>query len=186
LKLVESKKRRKILDFDIENRPLAYWWGDATTGEITAIAWSFYDPDAIEVVALGDVSTRDILEAFLAAWNEADVVTGHYIRKHDIPTINAMLFEQGTPPLERKQIHDTKLEFKEGFKDLSASQESLAAMLGIPAPKVQMDQKKWREANRLTPEGIALTKERVIGDVVQHMQLRDALIELGWLDPPSA
>ena len=58
-------------------------------------------------------------------------------------------------------------------------------MLGIDAPKVQMDQKKWREANRLTPEGIALTKERVVGDVIQHMELRNALIELGWLDPPS-
>lgn len=186
MKLVAAaNKRRKILDFDIENRPLAYWWGDATTGEITAIAWSFNNPGDVAVRALGEVSTREILEDFLEAWNEADVVTGHYIRKHDIPTINAMLFEQGMLPLERKQIHDTKLDFKAGFKHLSASQESLAAMLGIEAPKIQMDQKKWREANRLTPEGIALTKERVIGDVIQHMELRNALIELGWLDPPS-
>jgi hypothetical protein len=81
-------------------------------------------------------------------------------------------------------VQDTKVDLKP-FDALSKSQESLAGMLGIDAPKIQMDQTKWRAANRLTPEGVALTKERVSGDVVQHMQLRDALIEAGMLNPPE-
>lgn len=48
-----------------------------------------------------------------------------------------------------------------------------------------MSQPAWREANRLTPDGVALTKKRVIDDVVQHRALRAKLIERGVLKPPS-
>jgi hypothetical protein len=64
------------------------------------------------------------------------------------------------------------------------SQENLGAMLGIEAPKVKMNMAKWREANRLTQKGLALTYERVAGDVIQHVQLRQALIERKLIGPP--
>lgn len=51
-------------------------------------------------------------------------------------------------------------------------------------PKVQMDQKKWRDANRLTPEGLAEVRKRVIGDVQQHIEMRRRLLELGYLSAP--
>ena len=58
-------------------------------------------------------------------------------------------------------------------------------MLGLNYPKVKMDQTKWRSANRLTPEGLALTRERVVGDVLQHIELRQRLLDLGYLCPPT-
>lgn len=174
---------RRILDFDIENRPLSYWYGDATTGEITAIAWQFLDEDEPSVVALGELSLPEILETFVEVYDQADIVTGHYIRMHDLPVLNAMLIEAGMAPLGNKMTHDTKLDLVR-VRHLSASQEALAAMLGVEAPKVQMTQADWREANRLTERGIALTKERVTGDIRQHIQLRAKLLELGLLRPP--
>lgn len=184
MKFRESGESRKILDFDVENRPLSYWYGDVTTGEITSIAWSFNDPDAIEVRCLGEVSMEEMLGDFVEAFEQADLVTGHYIRRHDLPLVNAMLFEAGMAPLKSVRTCDTKLDLIK-FRHLGSSQEALGAMLGLDAPKVQMTQSKWREANRLTAEGIALTKERVVGDIVQHIELREKLLLHGALGEPS-
>jgi hypothetical protein len=183
MKLQPSNSKRLILDFDLENRPLSYWYGDVTTGEITAVAWSFNDPKKIEVRALGEDDPKAMLEEFVEAYNKADIVTGHYIRMHDLPLLNAGLLELGLPPLKNKMSHDTKLDLIR-LRHLPASQEALGAMLGIDSPKIGMDQKKWREANRLTAEGIALTKKRVVGDVKQHIELRTRMLELGLLRPP--
>jgi hypothetical protein len=67
---------------------------------------------------------------------------------------------------------------------LSSSQENLGAMLRLNHPKVKMDQAKWRAANRLEPEGLTHTRERVMGDVQQHIEMRAALLRLGYLGPP--
>jgi hypothetical protein len=34
-----ERKQRRILDFDIENRPLSYWVPDMPTADITSISW---------------------------------------------------------------------------------------------------------------------------------------------------
>jgi hypothetical protein len=57
-------------------------------------------------------------------------------------------------------------------------------MFRLDAPKVQMNQTKWRAANRLTPEGLAEVRARVVGDVRQHIQMRAKLLEMGYLAPP--
>ncbi len=174
---------RKILDFDIENRPLAYWYGDATTGEITAIAWSWVGDKKVHVRALGENTMEDMLSDFVEVFQEADMVTGHYIRMHDLPVLNGALVEHKMRPLPPKLTSDTKLDLVK-VKHLAVSQEALGAMLGIEAPKVGMNQVTWREANRLTPAGIKLTKERVVGDVVQHKLMRAELLRLGLLRVP--
>lgn len=184
MRLVESKETRRILDFDIENRPLSYWYGDVTTGEITAIAWSYLDPGNVEYRALGETTLEGMLADFVDAYNNADLVTGHYIRRHDLPTINAALFEVGLPLLSSKMVQDTCVDAAR-FRNFPKNQETLAAVLGIEAPKVGMNTLKWRSANRLTTDGIELTKERVIGDVIQHIALREAMLERGMLKPPS-
>lgn len=183
--LPSDARKLKVLDFDIENRPLSYWYDGQTTAEITAIA-AGYTPDAIDCWTLGPHGGgyEDMLRSFLKAYNEADMVTGHFIRKHDLPIINGALLELGWAPLASKLTSDTKLDLVKR-KDLAVSQEALAAMLGLPEPKRHMTQGDWREANRLTPVGIAKTKERVIGDVVQHMELRRRLLEIGALHPPK-
>lgn len=188
MRIIRTEKARRILDFDIENRPSTYWYGDATTAEITAIAWQFIGEDpSPTVVALGEpgmLHPADLLDAFLPKFAEADLVTGHYIRRHDLPIINAHCLEAGYPPLPSKMTQDTKLDLTKTAA-MSMSQETLAALLGVEAPKVSMAQLDWRTANRLDFQGIELTRERVVGDIIQHVAMRAKLIERGLLKPPS-
>lgn len=175
----------RVLDLDIENRPIAYLGGDFTTAEITAIAWCWVGrPKTLTSRVLGDVELRPILMDFAAVYAEADLVTGHFIRGHDLPVINGALMEQGLPPLGQKMTSDTKLDLV-SRKYVSASQENLAEMLGVAASKYHMSNAMWREANRLTKKGRELTKKRVEDDVLQHMALRAVLIERGLLGGPK-
>jgi hypothetical protein len=172
---VHSHRNLKILDFDIENRPLSYGGQDFTFSDITAIAASWANEKKVHVWALGEVSTEEMLSEFKKLYDQADIVTGHYIRNHDLPIINGALVEFGMQPLSPKLTSDTKNDLLK-FSGISKSQESLGAMFDLPQPKFQMNQVAWRMGNRLTPEGIALTKKRVIYDVKQHKALREYLI----------
>jgi hypothetical protein len=183
MKLVDSGKRVRILDFDCEARPLSWYGGDFTSKEITAIAWQFVgEPDTLECLVLGQVDLLTMLSEFLSVYEQADRVTGHYIRNFDLPLLNAQLAELSMRPLSEKWTQDTKNDLV-SWHGASKSQENVAAMLGTVAPKVTMSQADWREANRLTPRGIELTRHRVMGDVVQHMEMRDKLLHLGLLGP---
>ena len=173
----------RVLDFDIENRPLNYAGEDFTFSEITAIAWQFIGERTHYVLCLGDVPFRTMLLGFVAAYVQADLVTGHNIIKHDLRILNGALLEEGLSPLPPKLVCDTYADLKKKG-GVSGSQASLSEMLNIRAPKVGMSQGDWREANRLTPEGIEKTRRRVVGDVRQHIQLRKELLKRGWLKPP--
>lgn len=174
----------RILDFDIENRPLSYLGSDFTTGEVTAISWAWTDrPDDVTVYLLGETDLPEILAAFVGAYAQADMVTGHYITGHDLPMLNGALMELRMPALQDKYVSDTKTDLIRS-KGISLSQESLGAMFRLDRAKVQMNQAKWRAANRLTPEGLAHVRERVVGDVQQHIALRRELDALGYLSPP--
>jgi hypothetical protein len=133
---------------------------------------------------LGQDDPVVMLKNFVARYNKADMVTGHYIRKHDLPIINGALMEYGLPKLERKLTCDTRLDmYKKGA--IPATQEFLSELLKLKHPKVHMTQNDWREANRLTPEGIEITRKRVSGDVLQHMDLRIAMVNSQLLGPPK-
>lgn len=175
----------RILDFDIENRPLSYLGSDFTTSEVTAIAWGWADQADSEIMCdlLGETSGPEMLAAFVASYAAADIVTGHYILGHDLPIINGALLEVGMKPLGPKLVSDTKVHLV-GGKGVSKSQESLADMHGIEVEKYHMTQARWREANRLTPEGLEETRTRVVGDVIQHKRLRVELIRKGRLRRP--
>lgn len=178
-----------ILDFDIENRPLSYLGMDYTTCEVTAIAAGWVNPpgwpnEHVDCWLLGQVDPVYMLSRFVLMYHAADIVTGHYIRKHDLPILNGALLELGMDALPPKLTIDTKLDLKR-HGGVSKSQESLAAMLGIEAPKVHMTQADWREANRLTRKGLEKTRERVVGDVVQHKAMRLELTKRGLLRPPK-
>jgi hypothetical protein len=184
LRLVESGQR-KVLSFDIENRPLSYWYGDVTTSEITCIAWSWNNPKKVEVRALPEVTPEEMLRDFVEAYAAADLITGHYIRRHDLPLVNAGLMEYGMPILPSKKTSDTKLDLAKRAGQ-PATLEHLGAMLGIKSPKFGMSQKMWREANRLTdPDAIELTKKRCSGDVSLQILVRNELHRLGLLKTPS-
>jgi hypothetical protein len=186
----------RILDFDIENRPLSYWVPDRPSAEITSIAWSWNGTREVVCMLLGTHngetehgglivdSVAAILKGFVDAYDEADIVTGHYITRHDLPIINGALIENGLPILEQKMVSDTKTHLVKR-QDLPVSQEALAAYLGTRAPKVQMTQADWRDANRLTVTGLERTYKRVVGDVRQHKQMRLELIRRGLLRAPE-
>lgn len=184
LRLVVKGRPARVLDFDIENRPLAYLGSDFTTAEVTAIAWAWVDrPEDVTVYLLGETPLETIIDRFLEAYQRADIVTGHYITGHDLPMINGACMELGKPLLSDKLVQDTKTALAKA-KGISKSQESLGAMFGLEQPKVQMNQTKWRSANRLTPEGLKAVRERVTGDVKQHIELRRRLLDLGYLGAP--
>lgn len=194
-------KRQRILDFDVEARPLSWYGGDFVTKEITGVAWKFIGERApCEVRLLGfkclhpvdgefcgeyhlGVDPRVMLGDFVEAYNAADIVTGHFIRGYDLPVINGGLLELGMKPLEPKLSQDTKLDFVKR-SGISTSQENLGAMFELKHPKIQMDQGKWRAANRLSPEGVERTRRRVVGDVRQHIEMRRKMLELDLLGAP--
>lgn len=191
-----SKRPVRILDFDVECRPLSWYAGDFNSKEITAIAWAWVDPKKprrakgkVEVRLLGDSDTgaanyewelEQILEEFRAVYCEADIVTGHFIRGFDLPLLNGACLELGLQPLPPKNTLDTKLDLIR-FSGHSKSQENLGAMLELRHPKVIMSQADWRDANRLSPVGLAKVRERVVGDVRQHIEMRAELMERGML-----
>ena len=183
-RVVIRSRPMRVLDFDIENRPLSYLGSDFTTAEVTAIAWAWTDSEAVTVRLLGETPLLDILREFVDAYNAADMVTGHFVLGHDLPMLNGALMECGMAPLADKLVQDTKVHLMRA-KGISKSQESLGAMFNLDAPKVTMNQSKWRAANRLTPEGLKEVRERVVGDVRQHMELRRVLLQRGMLAPPK-
>ncbi len=176
-------QKLRILDFDIEARPLSYW-GERPTNEITAISSCFTDDlGTMETHLLGKDDPKDMLAFFVARYNEADIVTGHNIRSYDLPQINGALLEYGMPKLLPKMTQDTYHDLhKRG--DIPASQEYLLDLFDI-GTKLHMGQHAWRTANRLKPEGIDKAKARCTGDVYDHMRLRVELIKRKLLKAPK-
>lgn len=184
----------RILDFDLENRPLSYLGYEWTSAEITGIAWSWVGEDDVECILLQKDGTfinnagvaypaPMALENFRDLLMDADMVTGHYIRKHDLPILNSALIEYGLPVLRPMLTQDTQQDMVRR-KDLSASQENLADMFGLPEAKHHMTMPEWRRANRLQVEGMAATRKRVVDDVIQHKALRGEMLKRGLLKAP--
>ena len=187
MKVTYKGKGLRVLDFDCECRPLSYLGSDYTTGEITAIAACWIvngKPRGVRAWVLGKDEPRTMLKEFKALYDAADMVTGHFIRGFDLNLVNGGLFDHNLPPLGAKLSHDTKQDMNR-IKYMSMSQENMATELGIEAPKVHMSQADWREANRLTPRGLRLTRARVVGDIKQHVAMREELLRRGWLGRPK-
>lgn len=125
-----------------------------------------------------------MLKDFMKAYHRADIVTGHYIRGFDLPVLNGAMMEFGLPHLGDVLTQDTKGDLLK-YQGQSKSQENLGSILGTPSPKVGMSQADWRAANRLTAEGLELVRERVVGDVRQHIQMRASLKAAGFLTAPK-
>ena len=177
----------RVLDFDIETRRIGFH----SAGR--------FNPDGCEPVAIAagwcdqakvDIQIRDpitdlpwLLAWFRNLWDEADAVTGHYIRRFDLPILNGALLEHGFPLLTPKLVSDTKgdLVAREG---MSASQENLSLMFKLGAKKYHMADYDWRAIARLEPDAMEECRKRVISDVRQHKALRKALIKAGALHPP--
>lgn len=174
---------RRILDFDTECRPMHYseWRAES---QITGIAWSWVGSDDVECVVLQQNlrNERSMLAKFLRAYEQADIVTGHYIRKHDLPLLTEHCIHAGFAPLRPIWTSDTMNLV--AIKGLGKSQENLATTFGLAAEKHHMCGAAWRVANTLSAAGQAGTRKRVTDDVVQHKQLRAELLDRGLLKSP--
>ncbi len=177
-------KRLRVLDFDSECRPMTYseWRAES---QITGIAWSWVGEEEVRCLLLEqDLSNEwSMLDEFIDVFNAADIVTGHYLRKHDLPLINDHCVRLGFPPLKPILVSDTMADLTT-IKGLGKSQENLAATFGLDAEKHRMTGATWRVANALTPEGLAGTRTRVVADVLQNKQLREELLGRGLLRAP--
>jgi DNA polymerase elongation subunit (family B) len=176
----------KILDFDIETRRVGFFTAGkfAPDGcEPIAIACSWLDEARVDVVTLDETDSETMLGWFSSRYEMADIVTGHYIRKFDLPILNAGMLEHGLPLLGAKLISDTQGDLPRRG-GLSASQENLAGMFGLRQSKVAVSDHVWRGAARLEPEAMEIVRERVVRDVRQHKALRAHLIAQGTLRPP--
>ena len=52
MKLRVTGRPRKVLGWDCENKPLAYWYDGETTSEITAIGWKWTNQPNVNVLLL--------------------------------------------------------------------------------------------------------------------------------------
>lgn len=184
LRWTEGRKLR-VLDFDTECRPLHYSeFRDES--QITAYAWGWVDEAKVHSAILAqDLSNEQaILEEFLAAYRKADIVSGHYIVRHDLPLINDHCMRLGMPLLPPKLAQDTKTLLPK-VKGLGLSQENLGTLYDLDQKKHHMNGRKWAGANTLTPEGQQEACKRVVDDVKQHRELRRCLLDRGYLKTPK-
>jgi DNA polymerase elongation subunit (family B) len=178
--------RLRILDFDIETRKIGFHSGGKFNPdgcEPITIAASWVGEKTVTVWAQPDDDLPDMLRGFAELYLDADIVTGHYIRKFDLPLLNGAMLEHGLPLLPEKRVCDTKTDLV-NFAGASKSQENLGAMLALADSKYHMNDHKWRNSTRLTAGGVAEAKRRATADVRQHKQLRMALLAAGALKEP--
>jgi hypothetical protein len=155
-------------------RLLRVWQAHGLTQSLQQIAM-------VRVMRVKPAGIREI--SALSTSTRTYIAEGYAVHNsHDLPMINGALLELMRQPLGDKLCSDTKIDLLRA-KGISRSQESLGAMFNLQSPKVQMNQGKWRAANRLTPEGLREVRERVVGDVRQHMELRAELLRRGYLGP---
>jgi hypothetical protein len=178
---------RRVLDFDIETRRIGFHSAGKFSPdgcEPVAIAAGWADEDQVHVWSLSESEPWQMLRSFRHLWDMAGIVTGHYIRKFDLPIINGALLEHGLPLLSPKLVTDTHRHFVKvaGF---SKSQENLSAMLQTGSKKFHMNDHAWREVARLKPDAMDAARKRAHDDVVQHKEDRLALLAAGALKPPK-
>jgi hypothetical protein len=186
--------RLRILDLDVECRPTSWYAGDMNTKEITAIAWRFVDEpeDTTRCWLLEPSKTwaghmkkkRKGMTSFLEAYNQADMVTGHYIRGFDLPLLNANAWRLGLPILSQKLAEDTKSDLVK-LGGLSKAQQNMAATMDLKHEKEVMNTHLWEVANALVEEGRIESRRRAVGDVNQHIEFRMGLIASGALCAPK-
>jgi hypothetical protein len=183
-----------LVCFDLENRPLAYWYDGETTSEITAFGWKWSDEKVVHTMLLlpdGEfvfdgktgLAEHDAYERFAFELEGAGVVYGHNIRRHDLPMLNAGLLRRQIAPLKPILTTDTCRDLPK-MGGMSKSLENLAAYYGLEGKKYTMSQPAWENANRLTESGIELARKRVASDVLLQERLRAKLVALDLLKAP--
>lgn len=178
-------KRLRVLDIDVECLPGHWIAADYVSKIITAVAWKpVGSREPVTVLTHYDTEPGEMALQLAGAIEEADVVAGHYIRGFDLPLLNGNLLRAGAPPLQPLMAHDTKLDLVKSH-GRSLSQKNLSAQIGVRKPKIDVTLFEWEAFNTRTPGFRDAGINRVRGDVLQNIEMRSRLIEMGWLGPPK-
>ena len=174
----------RVVTIDIECRPGHWISGDYVSKIITAVAWKWSDAHQVVVLDHYETSPKGMALTLAAEIQRADLVVGHFIRLFDLPLLNGELLRVGGLPLAPVSTLDTKLDLLVAH-GRSKSQENLAAMLGLEAPKIHMTNDDWERFNAKDPALRFKGRDRVRCDVEQNEALRAKLASLGWLRAPT-
>ena len=190
----------RLLCFDLENRPLGYWYEGKSTSQITAFGWKYSDRESVSSMLLRPDGWYDVYsddqnicrlpaiaahEDFAEKLRTADVAYGHNIRSHDLPLVNAWLLRLQLPVLRSVTTLDTFRDLPK-TADLSKSLENMADLYDLQGEKFKMSLPKWELANQLTDKGIDLARRRVTTDVLLQEELYHKLKELNLIGAPRA
>lgn len=196
-KQIATAPVERILCFDLESRPSAYWYDGNTTAEITAFGWKWQGSDVETLLLKANgrfvnqhgrtFSAEQAYRKFRSVLLEADLVFGHNIRGFDLPLFQAGLWRLQLPLLPKIGRTSDTLKDIPRRKDMSASLENLAELYQLDDDgKLHMSIMAWEKANRLLPAGVEKACRRVASDVLLQERLRLKLLEIGLLRKPKA
>lgn len=174
------RRPHRVLDFDCEARATGYGDPNWVPQEVTAIAWSWIEDEEV-VCRIRKGGAKRMLQAFRRVYLSADVLTGHNIRKFDLPLINAECIRHGLEPLERKLTQDTLRDIVRTH-GMKRDQDNLGKFLRTEVGKTPMAWQDWQDA--YNEKGWPMVRERVVNDVRQHKLMRLEMLDRGWLKPP--
>jgi len=192
LRAIENVRKLRILDIDSEARPIAWYGGLFVTKQPTGIGWKWIGERGkveVRLVGLSDRSSkvfdeeRAMLTEFAEQYEQADIVTAHYLRGYDLRTLNAAYLRLGLPLLGPKMSICTKDDLV-ALSGISKSMENLSAMFELKHQKLHMTTTDWFYANTLQPDGIERTRNRLLADVTEHIELFETLRDAGALKAP--
>lgn len=178
---------RRVLDFDLET--VAAGFADPQWVPNRTVCWAFawaderkVTVDALPVASFYDKQARRrFLLPLLAAVEEAGVLTGHNLIRFDLPILRAECLLLGLPSLGSVLVQDTiRVGKAKGFKK---GMDNVAHALGVEAEKMPLNWAQWEAA--YGEDDLSTVKERCASDVLMHLEMRDRMIEEGWLAAPK-
>lgn len=177
----------RILDFDIETVAAGFADPDWVPQKITCVAWSWIGSDRVESLVCGPegifgrpASRAEMLDPLLTAIGEADMVTGHNLRRFDLPVINAECMRLGLEPIRSVLVQDTMQLVRS--KGLKKGQDNLARLLEVRTQKLPLDWQAWQDAYD-EPDWKTI-RLRAESDVVGHKEVREELLARGLVKSP--
>lgn len=176
----------RILDFDMETLAAGYADPAWVPDKITCISASWCDSTEVQTWITGQEAwwsregrARTVLRPFYELLSQADVVTGHNIRRFDLRVFNAEAMRCGVEPIRRIRVEDTMGILRaKGFKK---GLDNIAVELGVPGEKKQMSWAQWDLAYE--DPTWAEVIERCESDVRLHKMVRVEMHRRGWLKP---
>ena len=178
---------RRILDFDLETLAAGYADPAWVPDKITCISASWVGEDEVFTWITGqkhywsrEGRARTVLRPFYQLLAEADMVTGHNVRRFDLRVFNAEAMRCGVDPVRSILVEDTMSILRsKGFKK---GLDNIAVELGVPGEKKAMSWAQWDKAYE--DPSWAEVIERCESDVRLHKMVREKMNERGWLKTP--